>query len=276
MSEATVPQCPSANRQDPAGNFEPDSIARGISCVSGLRVSLLAACLLVAVPGLADWNDGEPAKWVQMPDLSPMGIDVNASIIGRDFVLADDWECTATERITNIHIWGSWYHDILPQGFDPNAVEFTLSIHADIPASQNPDGYSMPGDLLWMHHFPAGTFTARRYASDIVEGWMDPPDLYEPIGDWTCWQYNFTLPEDNIFAQLGTPDDPIVYWLDVKAVPLDRRGSLRLEDVCRPLERQRGLGRGSRALPRSLVGAGLSAGTRIHGPAHRPGLRPAG
>ena len=186
-----------------------------------LRIAALATCLLVALPVLADWDEGEPAKWVQMPDLTPMGIDVNASVIDRDYILADDWECTATERITNIHIWGSWYHDILPQGSDPYAVEFTLSIHADIPAEQSPTGYSMPGEMLWMHHFPAGTFEARRYAVEIVEGWMDPPDLYEPIGDWTCWQYNFTMPADNVFEQLGTPDEPIVYWLDVKAVPMD-------------------------------------------------------
>ncbi|MBM3308588.1 MAG: hypothetical protein FJY74_09710, partial [Candidatus Eisenbacteria bacterium] len=109
-----------------------------------MRAALLVslALMLLAAPALAHWDPGQPQKWVQYPDLTPMGADVNASM---PYLLADDFPCIETGPITDIHIWGSWYHD-LPPFEDPERVIFTLSIHKDIPAWQSPTGYSMPGE----------------------------------------------------------------------------------------------------------------------------------
>ena len=46
--------------------------------------------LLMAVPAAGDWDEGQAAKWIQLPDLEPTGIDVNASPHQRDYILADD------------------------------------------------------------------------------------------------------------------------------------------------------------------------------------------
>jgi hypothetical protein len=178
----------------------------------------LLVLLLWAASATADWDPGMPAKWVQEPDLTDLGLDVNASNVPRDFILADDFECRQTGPITGIHIWGSWLNDNLPVA-GPDNVVFILSIHADIPASQSPTGFSMPGDVLWWREFQPGQFTARPYATDLREGWLTPPDEYIYPGDSICWQYNFEIPEADAFFQQGLPDEPIVYWLDVKAVP---------------------------------------------------------
>ncbi|MBN1827482.1 MAG: T9SS type A sorting domain-containing protein [Candidatus Eisenbacteria bacterium] len=171
---------------------------------------VVAVWILLAVPAGADWDPGQPAKWVQLPDLSPMGIDVNAT---EPYILADDFLCMETGPITDIHVWGSWYMDMV----DP-APTFILSIHADIPASESPTGYSMPGQVLWYRVFQPGEYVARVYAENIDEGWMDPPDYYIFPGDHVCWQYNFFIDPADAFYQEGNAAEPMVYWLDVQAI----------------------------------------------------------
>ncbi len=154
------------------------------------------------------------AKWIQMPDLSPNGMDVDASI---PLVLADDFLCVERGAITDFIVWGSWYQDMLPG--DPLNVQFTLSIHEDIP--QGPGGYSMPGQVLWLHVFPPGSFAALPYEAGLLEGWYDPAQgFYQFPGDTICWQYFFHVPPQVAFCQKGSPDDPKVYWLDVQAEPM--------------------------------------------------------
>ncbi|MCX6344459.1 MAG: GEVED domain-containing protein, partial [Armatimonadetes bacterium] len=158
-------------------------------------------------------------KWTQMPDLTPLGIDVNAT---SPYILADDFQCKATGPITGIHLWGSWLADILPEDAAGNQradlVKFTLSIHEDVPAGLNIP-YSHPGELLWMQEFYPGQFEAIPYAMNIVEGWMYPPNEYMPIGDHACWKYEFPI-DSGQFIQTGTPQLPKVYWLDVQATSL--------------------------------------------------------
>jgi len=187
------------------------------------KLMAVSLCLLfVCGTALADWDVSDPAKYVQLPDLSPTGIDIYAT---DPKVLADDFLCIQTGLITDIHIWGSWFNGYLPQpptGGNPCAsnVAFTLSIHADIPAdSPGGPGYSMPGDLLWEHTFQPGEFSVNLY-HDGPEGWYNP-NTGEYIRTNQVWQYNFLIDPIDAFMQGGMPDIPIVYWLDVSAVPLD-------------------------------------------------------
>lgn len=131
---------------------------------------VVTICFGAALAAYADWDPSMPSKWVQMPDETPLGLDVNVW-----FPLVDDFECRQTGPIIEIHIWGSWYDDYIPGG-DPEGVTFFLSIHEDIPADESPTGYSMPGDTLWTRRFHVGEFTARPRIEGIREGWMDPPD----------------------------------------------------------------------------------------------------
>ncbi|MBU2501220.1 T9SS type A sorting domain-containing protein [bacterium] len=175
---------------------------------------------LAAPPLQADWDPGATAKWIQLPDLDITGIDVNDSPFPRDYILADDFLCQEEGPLTDIHIWGSWVQDMLPQN-DPGMVEFQIGIYSDIPASENPDGYSIPGQLLWERVFPVGAVSLKPNVEGIAEGWLDAPDLYlPPPADTVCWQYNFTIPEPEAFYQLGNPNEPVVYWLCVKAFPM--------------------------------------------------------
>jgi hypothetical protein len=177
-------------------------------------------------PGTIDlsWDAGmyldlpQEFKWEQPPDLSPLGMDVMDS---HPFLLADDFRCTATGFIDEIWVWASWFQDYLPFEQDPLAMDFVLSLHADIPAEDNPNGYSTPGEPLWWMGFPAASFEAMVWEGGIEEGWMEPPDFYIFPGDWTCWLYRFRIPEGEQFLQLGMPEAPVVYWLDVQAHPHD-------------------------------------------------------
>jgi len=167
------------------------------------------------------WWYEPPPKWEQEPDLTSngMGVDVTTNSI----ILADDFECTVAEPITKIRLWGSWLWDYLPYG-DPTAVGFTLSIHEDLPVGHpdNPFDYSIPGNVFWTRYFWPGQFDVFLYADNRDEGWFDPESNdYEPSADTMCWQYDFHIDEAEAFHQLGTPEEPIVYWLDVQANPMD-------------------------------------------------------
>lgn len=189
-----------------------------------LMTICLVAAMIFAISGTAnaDWDLGDSAKWVQLPDLDPTGIDVLAT---SPMVLADDFLCTSTGPITDIHIWGSWYNDLLPKNVtgapDSTQVAFRLTIYSDVPENTSPTGYSTPGTPLWEKYFNPGEFQTRLYASDLIEGWYDPETgFYNPQGDTQVWQYNFYLDPRNAFQQLGTDTTPIVYWLGVEAFPV--------------------------------------------------------
>ena len=150
-------------------------------------------------------------------------MDVECTVM-RPILLADDFLCTTNTAVTNIVIWGSWFNDELPQEpgqpGSPSNVLFTLSFHADIPAGVGAD-WNLPGEPLWTATFTPGTFEARIEAGQIVEGWYDPAaSNYLPIADWTCWRYTFPVDVTRAFVQTGTVEHPVIYWLDVQALPL--------------------------------------------------------
>lgn len=167
------------------------------------------------------WTESE-TKWLQTPDLSPNGIDVDATMelaepIWPPQILADDFNCTESEPITDISIWGSWFNDEMPYG-DPIAVEFTLCIYSDDPCG--PSGWSEPNELLWRMDFPAGAFTVE-YAWEGPEGYFNPcmPEYYLE-NHWNAWKYNFHIDPCEAFIQQGDPCEPTVYWLAVQARPI--------------------------------------------------------
>jgi len=92
---------------------------------------------LVTSTAVADWDpsDGWNMHFAQLPGV--LGWDVNAT---SPTVLADDWTCTETGWIKDIHFWGSWLNGLAGQ-----VVTFQISIYADIPASLQ---YSVPESML--------------------------------------------------------------------------------------------------------------------------------
>ena len=205
------------------------------------KVMVFLMVFAVALPAMADWDEGDDAKWVQLPDETYQGLDVDVTGWGGVWrMLGDDFECRETGYITDIHIWGSWYNDEPPEvdlyGMpvaDPGAVGFSLEIWSDEP--NGPYGYSVPKERLWQGGFThegsqnSGRFTVREYSEVVGEpkaGYYNPlyyPN-YSPDNDRKIYQYNFdlsTLPSEwfEQFMQQGSEANPVTYWLTVRAGP---------------------------------------------------------
>lgn len=172
-----------------------------------MRICTIAAMVVgvgfaVAPAAHADWNPGDPHKmhWPQLPD--PQGWDVNMTW---PKVLADDWRCTQTGPVTDIHFWFSWMQD------RQAPIEWIdISIHADIPAT--PTQHSMPGELLWARRVFPGTpgFSIRPYGTG-EQGWFDPKTGFWHRPDHLLYfQANIVNIPDPFIQQFGT-----IYWLDL-------------------------------------------------------------
>ena len=155
-----------------------------------------------------DWNAGDPHKmhWPQPPDLSDKGVDVDL-LAG----LADDFKCTATGPIKDIHFWGSFADDILPAG-GPGSLAVKITVHADIPAT-TAKPWSTPGEVLWSRTFGPGEYTVRQ-VHEGPEDWYDPATgLYQKANHKNAYQYNFCIEVDPFVQQEGK-----VYWLAIKDI----------------------------------------------------------
>jgi len=168
-------------------------------------------------------------KWVQQPDMTGTGLDID---ITRDLpitwaaqIAADDFECTTTGPITGITLWGAWYDDVLPSG-SPSNVTFTLTIREDIPASASSTRYSMPGKVLWTKQFTAGQFAVRSIDAR-AQGFYSPCNqAYEPASHLTIYQYDFPIDRREAFEQTGSQSRPTVYWLCAQAYVVQKAGSV--------------------------------------------------
>ncbi|KKL14622.1 hypothetical protein LCGC14_2513840, partial [marine sediment metagenome] len=73
------------------------------------NILIITVICALAIPSFADWPDTDDHKmhWPQLPD--PFGWDVFAGTTadGTQKVLADDWLCTQSGPVDDIHFWGS-------------------------------------------------------------------------------------------------------------------------------------------------------------------------
>jgi hypothetical protein len=167
---------------------------------------------------------GEPEEeWLnhkmhfpQLPDLE--GWDVNATY---PKILADDWQCSRSGPIEDIHFWGSWKDlDGAPwtDDFPPWPPYFWLSIHRNIPADIDTP-WSRPGELLWGWE---GEIPGIPYEPPAMEHWF-----YPNTGEYFCndhipyWRYDF------FFDQAYPPPDSFyqhkdsIYWLNITYFPYE-------------------------------------------------------
>ena len=146
----------------------------------------------------------------QWPDED--GWDVNATW---PVVLADDWQCSESGPVNDIHFWGSWRNEIEGQ-----IQAFTLSIHEDIPADPNiASSYSMPGVELW--NMWAEEFDFNQIDPPTEEGWYDPllGDIW-PYDHQSYFRYDVTNIPDPFYQEEGT-----IYWLNISAHLFDPVGT---------------------------------------------------
>jgi PEP-CTERM motif len=180
-----------------------------------LTLTLVVGVILITAPAQADWDpgDGHKMHWPQMPD--PNGWDID---ITRGFV-ADDWQCSESGPVNDIHFWMSW------QGGNVGIVDGVWArIWSDVPANTDPlRPWSQPGELLWDHIFWDG-FTVREPPGIGVQGWYTPAewnDGVNPIINPNDHQEYYQVNIDDI-ASILEPFQQVkdtVYWLELHIIP---------------------------------------------------------
>jgi hypothetical protein len=125
------------------------------------------------------------------------------------YVLADDFVCTNSGPISDIHLWGSWLSD----NYLTNTITFWLGIYDDVPAIAGPvPAPSHPGtNLLWQQWFAPGKYAETIWTANASEQFLDPGPTNILGGDSEVWYYCFY--PTNPFVQLGTATTNKTYWL---------------------------------------------------------------
>ncbi|UCF08736.1 MAG: hypothetical protein JSW28_03325 [Thermoplasmata archaeon] len=165
-------------------------------------VLLIATATALVTPIPADWEEGDGHKmhYPQLP--KDGGWDVEFAMSR----LADDWLCTETGPVEDIHFWISWAGNLV----QPIPV-FTVRIHSDIPANLSNTSYSMPAnDFLWQRDYYPGQYIIRDMP-DNWQGWYDPSSGEFNLTDHFLWQQiNIVDIEDPFIQEEGT-----IYWLEI-------------------------------------------------------------
>ena len=178
-------------------------------------VCIFIMMLLIATSSitLADWDpeDGHKMHYPQLPDPNGWDIYSTAGLAQYPWVsIADDWQCSETGYIKDIHFWGSWFGDIVGE-----IDHFVIGIAANIPPEQNPNGaWSCPGETFiewgiydWIERGP--------YEGN--QGWYwsyDEDNPWYPNDHHLYWQYNVFLDEEDWFWQ----EEGVIYWLFISAI----------------------------------------------------------
>jgi hypothetical protein len=166
------------------------------------------ALSLLASVAWADWHSGQEHKmhFPQLPDKT--GFDVNFTA---PRVIADDWRCSQTGPVSDIHFWFSarqdWLNLQLP--LDAQITNVHVSIHADVPVGPgNP--YSHPGQLLWERDFKVNEVVIRQVGLG-PQWWYDPATGIVAANDHQkIYQCNIIQIAEPFYQKKGT-----IYWLDV-------------------------------------------------------------
>ena len=169
-----------------------------------LMTICLAAMMSVMIVGVAnaDWvpADGSKMHYPQLPD--PQGWDI--SFNWREQSFADDFKCTATGPITDIHFWGSWKNDIVG-----TTGKILIQIFSNDTISGGGGSFPKPDEALWSRVITTNQYTSRLYTTGD-QGWYDPrytDHWYEHNHD-LMYQYNIPVISNPFVQQAGK-----TYWL---------------------------------------------------------------
>ena len=136
----------------------------------------------------------------------PGGCDVEFNATS----LADDWMCSKTGPVMDIHFWISWMdNNVQPIN------DFRVGIWSNNPVG--PYGHSEPASLLWERIFFSGDFQIIECDPDWQSWLCAVPDQQVcELQDHTLWsQINITNIEDPFIQQKDT-----IYWLEIDFGPL--------------------------------------------------------
>ena len=179
----------------------------------GIKQKLLLVCALVLLIGaqvaLGDWypGDGHKMHYPQLPD--PTGWDVSfwlnfMGMLPLQGELADDWRCSETGPVEDIHFWISWQY-----GQQGTLGQAMVSIYSNDPCG--PLGFSEPNELLWQQTF---TDLDAVYYGDGDQGWYDPLWMYNLHDHSEYYQVNITDIQEPFIQQKDK-----IYWLAIRLTP---------------------------------------------------------
>lgn len=174
-------------------------------------IVLLAALTFAvawAVPAAAHWAQGDPYRmhYPQLPDASTTGWDVLSSGQCATSVcrVADDFMCTETGWVKDIHFWGSWKNDLVGQ------INY---FHFDIFA----DAAGTPGQRIWWYDVPFADVHVETFGAP-GEGWWDPCTPSVLTNNHAAYYlYNVNIIQNRWFCQ----EQGHLYWLSVYACVVD-------------------------------------------------------
>lgn len=173
-----------------------------------LTLALVVGVILVTAPAQADWFPGDPSKmhYPQLPDPNGWDVDVVTDTI------YDDFQCTWTGPIEDLHFWTSWRGDNIGQ-----ITWIDVSLHKDVPANPAAGEFSHPDsgmydqdERLWFQRFYPGQFVEIPYGNGD-QGWLAP--------SFTQPQWN--RPDHQQFFQINIPqidapfiqEEGTIYWI---------------------------------------------------------------
>jgi hypothetical protein len=159
-------------------------------------------------PGPCGWQSGDPHKmhFPQLPDPQGWDVDVTPALV------ADDWKCSETGPVTDIHFWYSW------QGDKVGIIDrIHARIYSNIPAGDSAYGYSVPGKLEWERVFGPDELNLRHWATGNqgfmnwrinIQGWIMRDQVTTPNDHKDIYQCNICNITDPFIQQAGQ-----IYWL---------------------------------------------------------------
>lgn len=171
-----------------------------------LLVFVAAASLMASVVR-GDWKPGDSFKmhFPQLPD--PQGWDIE--FVTAQHEVADDWLCTETGPVSDIHFWYSVAQD------KPTQIgTVTAIIYKDVPVGGEPTPlpYSHPGQELWRRTFDASQFKVIDPFGTGTQGFADPQQSgsigWQPNDHHLFKQINIVDIQNPFEQQQGT-----IYWL---------------------------------------------------------------
>lgn len=144
----------------------------------------------------------------QLPD--PNGWDVDVESLR----LADDWLCTESGPVSDVHLWVSWQGN---QPFDPRLIQgINLGIWNNLPPGSGGIPYSRPGNPLWNRFITPDQIVVNPNPGLGDQGWYNPQTgLFLRPDHTTFWQVNIPAIPDPFIQELGN-----IYWLEVNIVDL--------------------------------------------------------
>ena len=157
--------------------------------------------LIIYTNSLAEWTptNGHKMHFPQLPNTGGWAVRATDQVI-----MADDWQCTETSIIKDIHFWGGWLNDV-----SSTINSFTITVLAD-----HPDISNLPGDILIQLEMPIDAFEITSLYEPEWLGWYDP-DLgyFIDSNHQTYYQYDLYLPDSLFFIQKAGE----TYWLSIEA-----------------------------------------------------------